>query len=350
MKNVRAIIYGVGRIGQLAARLMLEKGVHIVGAVNRSGPKVHVDLGEVIGLTRPMHVRVTDNPDALLTTISADIAFVAVYDDMERMFPIYEQCLENRMNVITVGAQASYPWRVAPELTARLDRVAKFHNVTMVGTGNQDFFMVNLGTLASGVCHRIDRITHRSLTDADGFGPQVARIACVGLTVGEFESRQLADTARRPSIYTTFWENLAADLGIVIRTIAQQSAPVITDCRMFCKSLGYTIDSGKVVGMTEHLMINTTKGIEFRGDYTLKLCHPSEPEFKAWEIEGEPNFKLTASDMSPILTTASQAVNRIPDVVNALPGYITLEQLPKLRWRPYPFASYVAAAGYSSRC
>jgi hypothetical protein len=75
---------------------------------------------------------------------------------MERGFPIYKQCIEHGINVLTIGSFASYPWRISPELTRELDEIAKASNVTITGTGNQDFFMVNLGTLMSGVCHRLN--------------------------------------------------------------------------------------------------------------------------------------------------------------------------------------------------
>lgn len=204
MKQVRAIVYGVGLQNRIATRLMVEKGVQVVGAVNRSGPKVGQDLGILTGLGYPLGVTVSDDPATVLST-PADIVHIAVCDDMERGFPIYKQCLEHGINVLTVGSFASHPWRTSPDLTHQLDELAKAHSVTITGTGNQDFFMVNLGTLMSGVCHRLDRITHRSLSDVNKSGPEVAKLVHVGDSTDKFE----ASTAnQRPSIYTAFWFDL----------------------------------------------------------------------------------------------------------------------------------------------
>jgi hypothetical protein len=49
MTQIRAIVYGVGLSNRIATRLMVEKGVQVVGAVNRSGPKVGKDLGILTG-------------------------------------------------------------------------------------------------------------------------------------------------------------------------------------------------------------------------------------------------------------------------------------------------------------
>jgi Xaa-Pro dipeptidase len=87
---------------------------------------------------------------------------------------IYKKCLNHGLNVVTIGSFASYPWHNFPELTHQLHELAKANGVTITGTGNQDFFMVNLPVLMSGVCHRLDRIA-RAMALAEGevpgFGP-----------------------------------------------------------------------------------------------------------------------------------------------------------------------------------
>ena len=40
MRDVRAVVYGVGAMGSILTRLLLDKGVKIVGAVGRSPEKV----------------------------------------------------------------------------------------------------------------------------------------------------------------------------------------------------------------------------------------------------------------------------------------------------------------------
>ena len=84
---------------------------------------------------------------------------VGIYDDMERMYPMFARCIEHGHNVLSVGAHHSYPWRMTPDLTASLDALAIQHGVTISGSGNQHFFIVNLGSTMSGVCHRVDSLT-----------------------------------------------------------------------------------------------------------------------------------------------------------------------------------------------
>lgn len=340
MTQIRTIVYGVGMVNLIATRLMVEKDVQVVGAVNRPGPKVGKDLGELAGLEHPLGVTVSDDPEAVLS-IPADVVLVGVCDDMERGFPIYKQCIEHGINVITICAFASYPWRISPELTRHLDELAREHGVTITGTGNQDFFMVNLGTLMSGVCHRLDRITHRSLSNAGRFGPEVAKLVHVGERPEKFDA---AIANQQPSLYTAFLENVVADLGMAVRDITQTTVPIVADTDYYCDNLESKIVSGEIIGLMKRLDVSTREGLQLVGENTLRLFREGEEEFKEWLIEGEPDLEIRATRLDTAFTTASQSVNRIPDVINAEPGYVTLEQLPKLTFRQKPLSVYVRKA------
>lgn len=90
--------------------------------------------------------------------------------------------------------------------------------------------------------------------------------------------------------------------------------------------------------------MRTKEGLQLVGENTLRLCGEGEEEFKEWLIEGEPDLKIRATRLDTEFTTASQSVNRIPDVINAEPGYVTLEKLPKLTFRQKPLSAYVRKA------
>jgi len=341
MSGIRVIVYGVGSLNRIAVRLLVEKGADIVGAVNRAGPKIGRDVGELAGLGRTLGVPVTDDVEGLLARTEADVALVGVYDDMERMEPIYARLLEAGINVVTLGAHASFPRRIAPEIAARLDALAKRHGVTLTGSGNQDLFMVNAGVLATGVCHRLDALIHRSLSDVNRFGPEVARIAGVGLTPEAFEERR-ARGGEPPSVYTTFWDNVAADLGLTVTSVRQTSEPVIAERALEGPGLGRPVEPGRLAGIVQRLELETEEGVRLAGEYALRMALPGERDFKAWIVRGEPDLELRFERLEIGFTTASQAVNRIPDVINAEPGYVTLERLPKLKCRIKPLAAYVA--------
>lgn len=53
MEKIKAIVYGVGMMGKMMTKLMVEEGVNIVGAIDLDPEAVDKDLGDVAGLGYP---------------------------------------------------------------------------------------------------------------------------------------------------------------------------------------------------------------------------------------------------------------------------------------------------------
>jgi len=141
MTQVKAVIYGVGTMGQLAAQLMLERGVTITGAVGHVN-NVGRDLGEVIGWQKPLGVAISADADAVLRDAGADIVVLSVGETMEQAYPHLERCIEAGANVFSLSEQVFYPWHCEPALAERVDELAKRHGVTVSAGGIQDVEIV----------------------------------------------------------------------------------------------------------------------------------------------------------------------------------------------------------------
>ena len=59
--STKVIIYGVGQMNMLATRLLSEKGIEIVGAINRPGSKINKDLGLISGI-ESLNIPISDDP------------------------------------------------------------------------------------------------------------------------------------------------------------------------------------------------------------------------------------------------------------------------------------------------
>ena len=162
MRRIRAVVYGVGAMNSIATRLMLDKGVDIVGALARSPEKVGRDLGEVAGLASATGVIVEDDPERVLSSRQADIAVIAVASYMSDMYEHLRVCAANGVNAVTISEEALYPWNTSPMAAAELDRLAKEKGVTLTGTGHQDIYWVDLVSLVMATAHRIESVTGRA--------------------------------------------------------------------------------------------------------------------------------------------------------------------------------------------
>jgi hypothetical protein len=66
-----------------------------------------------------------------------------------------------------------------------------------------------------------------------------------------------------------------------------------------------------------------------------------EGDINEWQIAGEPDLVLSNGTVPTQTTTCTQLVNRIPDVIAAPPGLVTVEKLPRLRYRAFPLHTYL---------
>ena len=340
MRRIKAVVYGVGSMGSVAARMMLGKGVDIVGALARSPEKVGRDLGEVAGLGFETGVIIEDDPDRVLSTRQVDIAVIAVASYMSDMYEHLRRCAEHGANAVTISEEALYPWNSSPMATAELDRLARRHGVTLTGTGHQDVYWVNLVSMVLGTSHRIETVTGRASWNVDDFGPEVVKDQRVDTSVEDFD-RWLAEADRPPSFGRNTLGALVEDLGLSVAAQETTTRPEVAKEPVHSKSLGITVDTGRVIGFTDVDTVRSHEGITLTFEMTGRLYLEGEADINDWTITGEPELRLLNPAVPTGVTTCTQLVNRIPDVINAPPGFITIEKLPPLRYRAFPLGMYV---------
>ena len=340
MRRIKAIVYGVGAMNSVATRMMIEKGVDIVGALARSPEKVGKDLGDVAGLGYQTGVIVEDDPDRVLSTREADIAVIAVASYMSDMYEHLRRCAKHGVNAVTISEEALYPWNTAPMQTAELDKLARQNGVTITGTGHQDTYWVNLVSLVLGTSHRIETVTGRASWNVDDYGPEVAKDQRVDTTVEDFD-RWLAEADRPPSFGRNTLGALVDDLGVTAAEVTSTTRPEVTDQPVTSSALGLTVEPGRVVGFTDVDIVRTHEGMTLTFEMTGRLYKPGEADINDWTVTGEPELRLSNPAVPTGVTTVTQLVNRIPDVINAPPGFVTIEKLPRLRYRAHPLGAYL---------
>ena len=341
MKRIRAVVYGVGRMGSIATRLMLEGGVDIVGAISRSPDKVGRDLGDVAGLGFRTNVLIEDDAQRVLGERAPDIAVVTVSSYMTDMFDHLRVCAGNGVNAVTLAEELLYPWKTSPRETAILDQLAKANGVTLTGTGHQDVYWMNLVSLMMGTAHRIESVVGRASWNVDDYGPEVARDQRVGDSVEQF-TKFLDGLDRPPTFGRNSLDALVADTGLRVTAIENSTRPEIAGNDLYCHTLGVTVPAGRVIGFTDIDTIRTAEGLAFTFEMTGCVYKEGQGDSNDWEIHGEPDLRVVNPIVPTQMTTCTQLVNRIPDVINAEPGFVTVDRLPQLKYRAFPLATYLS--------
>jgi 2,4-diaminopentanoate dehydrogenase len=329
-QKIRAVVYGVGAMGTLCGRFMAEKGVELVGAITRS-THLGEDLGAVCGIG-PLGVVIQDDADAVLASSRPDVALVCVATGMADVVEHLERCVRHKVNVITSAEEALFPWRTQMELTVRLDALAKEHEVSVLGSGYTDCYWGGEVMQLAGSCHRIERIEGLGRFNVDDYGIAVARNNRVGESVAGFEAAFRDDGT--PAFFQTAADLLCADLGLSITSVRQSIEPTTEDVDLSCTVLGITVRAGDVTGKVTVVDVATLEGVELHIELQERLYREGEADLNRWVIHGEPDDVVleNPSPVTDVLTCATM-VNRIPDVLAAAPGYLTVDTLPKLRYR-----------------
>ena len=326
--ELKVILYGVGAIGSQIAKLLLrKKGLKIVGAIDISPEKKGKDLGEVIGTDKTLGVSISGDLEEVFSEVSADIAIHATSSFLRNVYPQISSLIEHNVNVISTCEELSYPYVADASLASNLDRLAKEHEVTVLGTGiNPGFLMDTLPIVLSGVCQEVRCIKVERVIDAAKRRLPFQKKIGAGLTPEEFK-----DMIEKKIItgHVGLEQSIAmiADaLKISLEKIEVEPVkPVIAENPVESREI--KISRGNVAGLTQ-----SAYGIvDGKAFITLifKAYIGAEEEYDSITIEGEPSINQRIIPcVHGDLATAAVVVNSIPKVINAPPGLKTMKDLP----------------------
>lgn len=108
------------------------------------------------------------------------------------------------------------------------------------------------------------------------------------------------------------------------------------------ETLGITIPAGNATGMSAIVTTETEEGIKIISECIGKVYAPGEFDKNVWSVNGEPNTTVVIERPSTVEMTCASVVNRIPDVINARPGFLTTAEIGPLKYRTLPLGEYVS--------
>lgn len=327
MRKIKVLQFGLGNMGSMMAKIMLEKkDLDLVGAVVRNPAEKNKDISQLLKLKQKTGIKAyTDLKQAIKTT-KPDIMLHAAVSYVPKVWEQIKPAVEAGVGVITIAEEMGYPLKKYPNICKEMDATAKKHNCSILGSGiNPGFAMDLLPLLITGICRRVDSIKVTRIIDFSPFGPSIQKNIGIGMDHKEFKKGIVS--GKLPlhiGLPESTWM-LATALHWKLDKVFEKKEPLIANKDINVSNYKL-VKKGQVSGFN-HRCFGVEKGktkiiLEELGRVDPKI------EYKnIISIKGDPNITEWMNVPSGHVTTTSHAVNLIPVVYNARPGLLTMLDL-----------------------
>ncbi|MGM0445618.1 MAG: 2,4-diaminopentanoate dehydrogenase [Bacillota bacterium] len=330
MGNIKVVLWGMGSMGSGMGKYLVDKkGVEIVGAIANRESKAGKDVGEFFGLDKEVGVKITNDPMSVITE-DVDVVLQATSSFVKDVYPQIEEIVKRKVNVISIAEEMAYPMVESKEISEKIDKLAKENNVSVLGTGINPGFVLDLLIIAlSGACAKVDKIEAARINDLSPFGPTVMRTQGVGTTVEEFE-KGIKDGSIVGHIGFLESINMIADrLGIELDKVEQTREPIVSETHRETEHV--KVEPGMVAGC-RHIARGYSDGKEVILLEHPQQIHPGKEGTETGDyikIKGIPDINMSIQPEIPGgIGTMAVAINMIPVIVGAKAGLVTMKDLP----------------------
>ena len=346
--KMKVLQYGCGKMSKYTMRYVYEKGGEIVGALDINPNVIGKDIGSIIECEdKGVIVENVENAREVIERVRPDVCIITTMSLLSDIEDAMMICAEMGVNAITTCEEAFYSWNSNPNLTKKIDEVARMNNCTITGSGYQDIFWGQLVTSICGATQSIKKIVGESWYNVEDYGIALAEAHGAGLTMEEFDEKiasvdRMSEDERNelinngeyaPSYMWNVNGWLCEKLGLTVKSQSQKCVPETYHEDINSSTLGMVIKSGDATGMSAVVTTETEEGIVLETKCVGKVYAPTEFDINEWTIEGEPDTTITVKRPATVELTCASVVNRLPDLIEAEAGYIPTSSMKDLTYK-----------------
>jgi len=323
LSPVPVVLFGLGPIGQRIGQLVAERPeLKLLGGVDLHPDRSGKNLGEVLGIPS-LRAPIVSELTALSTPTEGGVVLHATGSSLEAVAPQLEAILSRGFDVISTCEELSYPFFHQRALAERLDAVARKHDATLLGTGVNPGYAMDLLPLALTAPSRsVEQVRVERRVAAGERREPLQRKVGAGLTLEAFQKGVAQKTIRHVGLPESA-AALAAGLGWKVDAIDETIEPVLAESRIVTRYL--TVEPGQVAGV--HQIARATQGGKERVLLDLMMSVSVPKSEDRVFLTGEPSMSMTLQGIHGDIATAAVAINSIASVRSARAGLLTMPDL-----------------------
>ena len=327
----RIMHIGLGPLGQRIIQDLYRRRLGIVVAAVDCDPKyVGKKLSEIIpGVPCDVEVMATlhdygswDRTDATLVTTSSDLRKCA---------ETFRDLLPHGETIVSTCEELTWPWLRHKELSRELQDLAIAGRSRLLGTGvNPGCLMDMMPTLASCVCHSVERVEIHRIQDATSRRIPFQKKIGAGLDDAAFQQGINDGWLRHVGLGESL-HFVAHYLGLTIDSWSESIEPVKAETDMTC-GLG-PIKKGSARGVRQ-VATGISGGKEIMKLVFQAAIGQSDPQDRVI-LSGEPNVDLVLrGGVHGDIATSAMTLNSIASLLAAKPGLHTMATVPLVHCTP----------------
>ncbi|MFG3551877.1 dihydrodipicolinate reductase [Streptomyces sp. NPDC047725] len=322
------VVVGLGATGiAIAESLVSRRDCELLGALDIGVDKAGVPLADLVaGAPRvPVVSSVARLP-------SADVAVVATSSWIDAIEPTLTALIARGTNVVSICEELRDPTRSHAQAVARLDRLAREHGVSVLGTGcNPGMLMDTLPLVLSGLTLGVERVSVRRTADMSRYGAILKKFG-LGLTPAEFDTERDADRVMGHVGFAQSIGALARGLEWELDAIEVDSVERDLIAETERRGQHTVIAAGTVASV-----LHRARGL-MQGKPVIDLATrfgifgPDDPVERGdglLVVGRERTIEVAVpGGFESFLSTVAMASNAVTAVADAMPGFRTVEDLP----------------------
>jgi hypothetical protein len=320
-----AVFGGAGTAGTQIIKSLASHGAAVVAAIEVA--HLGEDVGTHAGIG-PLGVAFEDDAAAALDRSVPDIAVFAIATGLAPTAAAARWAIERGVDALTIAEDAFYPTGAADrKLAAEIDTHAKANGATFFATGMQDLFWQQAMTLFAAACNDIVRVSLTTTALQDGLSQAVLDSIYAGRTVEEFDA---AAGAEAHEMFEGLLNAVAADLGLEPTRYEGRMEPMVSSVECYSEKSKLVIGAGRILGTREVGVLHTAEGVVLEAEFQAKLAEPGDADGGDVRVFGSNPMSVRFEGMSGFENTAAIVANRVLNVLAARPGYLLVQDMPRL--------------------